>query len=324
MTSDSGDLTRSILEEVGDLDVWEGPLPMPRGQLLRQVSSVVGLYCMGWDRVDQQLLNAAPQLKAVSTMSVGVDHIDLDACYRRGIPVGHTPDVLTETTADTAFALLLMASRRLVEGIDHVREGRWKRAEMNLLLGEDVHHTNLGVIGFGRIGAAVARRGRLGFGMNVLYYSRTRKPEPERDLDARYQELPELLENSDHVVVTAPLTPETRHLINATALERMKATATLVNVARGELVDTDALTSALQLGEIGAAGLDVTDPEPLPPGHVLLGLPNCVVIPHLGSASRRTREDMATMAARNLVAGLMGEPLPGHANPGPTGGPSSS
>jgi lactate dehydrogenase-like 2-hydroxyacid dehydrogenase len=266
------------------------------------------------EQVDAELLAAAPRLKVVSNMAVGVDNVDLPACTGRGIPVGHTPDVLTETTADTAFSLLLAAARRIVEGVDHVRNGRWGPWDPNLLLGADVHGSTLGIIGLGRIGKAVARRAR-GFRMRILYTGPTRNLSAERDLEAAYRPLPELLAEADHVLVQAPLNADTYHLVDAAALGRMKPTATLVNAARGGLVDPVALYEALRDGTIAAAGLDVTEPEPIPPDDPLLTLPNCVIIPHLGSASRRTRAAMAERAADNLLAGLAGERLPAIANP---------
>ncbi|HHC09053.1 MAG TPA: D-glycerate dehydrogenase [Actinobacteria bacterium] len=298
-----------ILEGVADVWVWPEDTEIPREVLLERVRDAEGLYSMLSERIDEELLDAAPRLRVVSNMAVGVDNVDLAACARRGIAVGHTPDVLTEATADLAWALLLTVARRVVEGVDHVRQGRWTRWEPGLLLGVDVYGTTLGIVGLGRIGTAVARRGR-GFDMEIRYTARGPKPDVEAELAARYRELDELLAEADHVVVTAALTEETRGLIDAAALARMKPTATLVNVARGPLVDTEALVAALREGRIFGAGLDVTDPEPLPPDHPLLALPNCVVVPHVGSATRRTREAMAELAAENLVAGLEGRPLP--------------
>jgi lactate dehydrogenase-like 2-hydroxyacid dehydrogenase len=266
------------------------------------------------DRIDSELLDAAPRLRVVSTMAVGVDNIDLAACTMRGIAVGHTPGVLTEATADLAVALLLAAARRLKEGMQYVGSGLWKEFQPDLLLGQDVHSSTVGIVGLGRIGSAVARR-VVGFGSSILYTGPTAKPAHEDGLGARRRDLPGLLRDADHVVLTAPLNPQTHHLIDQQALQLMKSTATLVNVARGPLVDTAALYEALRTGQIGAAGLDVTEPEPLPSDHPLLALPNCVVIPHLGSASLRTRTEMAEMAARNLVLGLEGKPMEACANP---------
>lgn len=292
-----------------DADVWEGEGPMPREALLAAVADADGLLTMITDRVDDDLLAAAPRLRVVSQMAVGVDNVDLEACARRGIPVGHTPDVLTETTADTAFALLAASVRRIPEGIDVVREGRWGPWDPSFLLGGDLHGTTLGIVGLGRIGAAVARRAG-GFDMRVLYTGPRRKPHLEVELGAGFRSLEELLSESDHVVLTAPLTPETRHLISSQALRRMKPTATLVNVGRGPLVDPDALVEALRTGTIAGAALDVTEPEPIPPEHPLVGLPSCLIVPHIGSAGVRTRRAMADLAVANLLAGVEGRSLP--------------
>jgi lactate dehydrogenase-like 2-hydroxyacid dehydrogenase len=285
--------------------LWDGHAPVPAGVLRRWVGDADGLYCMLTDTIDRSVLDAGPRLRVISQMAVGVDNVDLAACAERAIPVGHTPEVLTESTADLAMALLLAAGRRLAEGIDHVRSGAWGPWQPELLLGHDLHHTTLGIIGMGRIGRAVARRAT-GFSMRVLYTGPTAKT----GVDADYVPLEALLAEADHVVLTAPLTPDTHHLIGREALEAMKPTAVLVNVSRGPLVDTDALVDALMRGSIAAAGLDVTDPEPITADHPLVDLPNCLIVPHVGSATVVTREAMAGLAARNLLAGLRGDPLP--------------
>ena len=288
---------------------------MPRGLLLERIADADGALVMLTDRVDNEFLEAGKRMTVVSQMAVGVDNIDLDACTRRGIPVGHTPDVLTETTADMAFALLASAARRIPEGRDYVLGGHWREWDPDLLLGSDLWGSTLGIVGMGRIGTAVARRAA-GFSMRVVYNSRSPKPEAEGETAAVYLELDDLLGQADHVVVTAAYTPRTHHLIDQAALSLMKPTATLVNIARGPLVDPDALCRALRSGLIGGAALDVTEPEPIPPDHELLSLPNCLVIPHLGSASRGTRLAMASRAAENLLAGLAGRRVPWCANPG--------
>jgi lactate dehydrogenase-like 2-hydroxyacid dehydrogenase len=310
------DVGLAPLREATDLTVWAEPLPPPREALLRAVAGCAGILTLLTDRVDAELLEAAgPGLRVVSNYAVGVDNIDLAECTRRGIPVGHTPGVLTETTADLAFALLMAAARRIVEAADFVRAGRWLTWDPMLLLGADVHGSSLGLVGFGRIGQAVARRAA-GFGMVVRYHSRRRAdPATEAALGASFVELDELFEVSDAVSLHVPLTAETYRLVGADRLRRMKPTAILVNTARGPIVDTEALVTALREGWIGAAALDVTDPEPLPADHPLLRLPNAIVVPHIGSASRATRGRMAEMAAANLLAGLRGEPLPYCANP---------
>ncbi len=287
---------------------------MPRNELLAQVAEADALYCMLTDQIDRELLDAAPRLQVISSMAVGVDNIDLAACTERGIPVGHTPGVLTEATADMAFGLLLAAARRIGEGFDYVRADKWGEWEPDLLLGWDVHSSVLGIIGMGRIGAAVARRGA-GFGMEVVYSGPHPKPEIEAELGAVRRDLSGLLSIADHVVITAPLKADTYHLINERTLRLMKPTATLVNIARGPLVDTPALVDALRSGAIAAAGLDVTDPEPLRGDHPLARLSNCVITPHLGSASAKTRAEMAELAARNLILARRGERMEACANP---------
>jgi len=299
-----------------EVDLWTDELPPPRDELLRRVRGVDGLLSLLTDRVDDELLDAAgPQLKVVSNFAVGFDNIDVPACTRRGLPAGNTPGVLTETTADLAFTLLAAAARRIPESVDYVRDGQWRTWGPMLLMGVDLHGATLGIVGFGRIGRELARRGR-GFGMRILYHDvHPAPPDEERALGAERAELDRLLRESDFVSLHVNLTDETRHLIDADALRAMKPTAVLVNTSRGPVVDTDALTDALGAGEIFAAGLDVTDPEPLPADHPLVGLPNCVVVPHIASASRVTRGKMAAMAAANLLAGLRGERLPTPINP---------
>jgi glyoxylate reductase len=269
---------------------------------------VDGLLCLLTDRVDAQLYESAPRLQAVSVFAVGVDNVDLAAATERGIQVGHTPGVLTETTADLAFALLLAVARRVVEGDAAVRAGDWPTWEPGAFLGEEVHGATLGVVGTGRIGSAVARRGE-GFGMRVLAHSRSSGAS-----------LDELLAEADFVSLHVPLSDATRGLIGEPELRRMKDTAVLVNTARGEIVETGALVRALTEGWIAGAGLDVTDPEPLPADHPLLATRRAVVTPHIGSASRSTRELMADMAVDNLVAALGGERMPHLANPEVAGG----
>lgn len=305
-----------LITESTEADVWPDELPPPRDELLRRVAGVDGLLSLLTDRVDDELLDAAgPQLKVVSNFAVGYDNIDVPACTRRGIPVGNTPGVLTETTADLAFALLMAVARRLPEARDYVREDRWQTWGPMLLLGRDVYSATLGIVGFGRIGREMAKRGR-GFGMRVLYYDLHRATrEEEAELGATAVEMDELLAESDFVTLHPNLTPETHHLMNAAAFARMKRGAVLVNASRGPVVDHDALYEALRSGQLFGAGLDVTEPEPMRAGHPLLSLPNCLVVPHIASASEATRDKMAEMAARNLLAGLQGERLPTSVNP---------
>jgi lactate dehydrogenase-like 2-hydroxyacid dehydrogenase len=302
------------LRESCDVEVWEGEGPVPREVLIEKIRDAEGLYCLLTEPVDKELLAHALKLRVVSVMAVGVDNVDLDACTRRGIPVGHTPGVLTETTADLTWALLLAAARRLAEAQQAVYQGRWITWEPLGFLGQDVHGKTLGIVGLGRIGSAVARRAS-GFGMRLLYHNRRPRPELEAALSAQYVDLPTLFREADFVTLHAPLTQETYHLIGEAELKAMKPTAVLVNTARGGLVDHQALSRALKEGWIWAAALDVTEPEPLPPDHPLLTLPNCLITPHIGSASHATRAKMAIMAAENLLAGLRGERLPHCANP---------
>jgi glyoxylate reductase len=299
-----------------DADVWTDDLPPPRDELLRRVEGVEGLLALLTDRVDDELLDrAGPQLKVVSNYAVGFDNVDIPACTRRGIPVGNTPGVLTETTADLAWALLMAAARRLPEGGRYVRDGRWKTWGPMLLMGPDVHGATLGIIGFGRIGQAVARRAR-GFGMRILYHDPRRvSPAVEAEYGAEYRTLEGILAEADFVTLHVDLRPETRGLINAERLGWMKPAAILVNTSRGPVVDSMALATALRDGTIAAAALDVTDPEPIPVDHPLVGLENCLIVPHIASASRATRGKMASMAAANLLAGVRGERLPTPVNP---------
>ena len=299
-----------------DLDLWTDELPPPREELLRRVAGLDGLLSLLTDRVDDELLDAAgPQLKVVSNYAVGFDNIDVPALTRRRIPAGNTPGVLTETTADLAFALLMAAARRLDEGSRYVRAGSWRTWGPMLLLGVDVHGATLGVVGFGRIGREMAKRAG-GFGMRVIYHDvQPASLEDEQRLAATHVELDQLFAESDFVTLHVNLTGETRHLIDAAALARMKPTAVLVNTSRGPVVDHAALYDALREGQIFAAALDVTDPEPLPADSPLLTLDNCLVVPHIASASRVTRGRMAAMAAENLLAGLRGERLPTCVNP---------
>ena len=272
-----------------------------------------GLFTWLIDRVDDALLAQMPRLKVVSNLAVGVDNIDLEACSRRGIAVGHTPGVLTEAVADLTFALLLSIARGLPAAAEDARAGRWGLWQPDRWLGAELHGSTLGIFGMGKIGQAVARRGHA-FGMRILYTSRSARPEAETAWGAQRVPWETLLAESDFLCLHTPLTPETRGVVNAEALRRMKPTAYLVNMARGPVVETDALVQALQEGWIAGAALDVTDPEPLPPDHILYRLPNCLITPHIGSATHTTRRRMAEVAIANLLAGLRGKPLLHQAN----------
>ncbi len=289
---------------------WDSDDTIPRAELLDQAAGVDGIYCLITDRIDGEVLNAAgPSLRVVSTMSVGVDHIDVAACKARGVAVGHTPDVLTETTADLALALMLATARRLPEALAAVKDGSWGTWHPFWMTGIDLYGSTVGIVGLGRIGVAVARRLH-GFGCKILYTGRQPNEEHAAESHAGYRTLGDLLAQSDIVTLHCPLTADTRHLIDADALRKMKRTALLINTSRGPVVDQAALYAALVDGTIAGAGLDVTTPEPLPTDHPLLTLPNCVVLPHIGSATVATRERMAAIAADNLIAGVLGRSLP--------------
>ena len=308
-----GDLHLS-LGGATELAFWSEPLPPSRQALLAAAAEVDGLLTLITDRVDEELLRRSPKLRIVSNMGVGVDNIDVAACTARRIPVGNTPGVLTDATADLAFALLLAAARRLAEATHFVQQGKWKTWDPNLLLGRDVYGATLGIVGLGKIGQAVARRAR-GFGMRILYTGRERNPDAEAETGARHTSKEVLLRESDFVSLHVPLSPQTRHYIGRAELQLMKPTAILVNTARGPVVDQRAVLEALALGRPGAVALDVTDPEPIAPDDPLLKLPNAIVIPHLGSATDQTRAKMAQMAIDNLLAGLEGRRLPNCVNP---------
>ena len=297
-----------------ELDVWPGDFPPPREELLARARGVDGIVCLITDRIDAEVLDAAgPQLRVVSQMAVGVDNVDVAACTERGIPVGNTPGVLTETTADIAWALILATARRVVESAEFVKRGDWHTWGPLLMAGVDVHDRTLGVVGFGAIGQAVARRAQ-GFGMRTLYWNRTPRPERAAELGAQLRGLDQLLAESDFVSLNVALTQDTHHLIDADALAKMQPSAILINTARGPVVDEAALAAALRDGQIAAAGLDVTEVEPIDPGSPLLTMENVIVLPHIGSASLATRAKMADIAVANLRAALAGEPLPHRVN----------
>jgi glyoxylate reductase len=303
-----------ILRPHAQLNIFPEDRPVPRNTLLAQAAHADALICLLTDRIDEELLNAAPKLKVISQVAVGYDNIDIPACTAHKIPVGNTPGVLTETTADLAFALLLAAARRITEAEHYLRSGNWQTWSPNLLVGVDVHHATIGLIGAGRIGAEVARRAA-GFQMRILYHNRNRSPELENQFAAQYRSMDELLAESDFVSIHCPLNENTKHLIGAPQFAKMKPTAILINTARGPVVDQKALYHALRHKTIAAAGLDVFETEPLPMDDPLLTLTNVVLVPHIGSASIATRTNMALLAAHNCLAGIRGEPLPHCVNP---------
>ncbi len=309
------DVGLKLLEANFDVDVWPERLP-PSADVLRvKVRDCDGLLSLLTDKVDVALLAAAPRLKVVSNFAVGFNNVDVAACTARKIPVGNTPGVLTEATADIAVTLLLAAARRLGESATDAKEGRWYTWEPLGWLGADLKGRTLGIVGMGRIGFATAKRLHHGWGMKVLYTARTAKPDANRELQATHVDLDTLLAEGDFVSVHADLNPTTQGLFSTEQFAKMKRSAVFINTSRGPLVDQVALADALRRNVIFAAGLDVTDPEPLPPNHELYQLPNCVIAPHIASATIDTRNAMATIAAQNLIAGLEGRKLVHCVNP---------
>ena len=305
----------ALIDGATTMEVWpEDPPPSP--ELLRsKLADAEGVLVNIMDRVDSALLDAAPKLRVVSQLAAGLDNVDIPECTRRGILVGSTPGILSKAVADHAFAILLSAARRVVESDKWVRGNNWELAfHPNYWLGSEVQASTLGIVGLGQIGLEMARRAH-GFDMRVLYHSRSRRTEAEEQYDLTYASLDTLLSESDFVSLHVPLTPETRHLINDEALQKMKPTAILVNISRGPVVDTDALCRALREGWIGGAALDVVDPEPIPDDHPLLSMDNVTITPHIGSASVLSRRAMSIMAAQNLINGLSGQRLVHCANP---------
>ncbi len=295
----------SLLRGCAQVKVWDGELPPPREVLLEEARSADGLLTLLTDTVDAELMDAAPRLRVVSNYAIGYDNIDVQAATERGIVVCNTPGILTDTTADFAFTLMACVARRVVEAERYVRAGTWKTWGPMLCLGYDLHGATLGLVGLGRIGGAVAKRAS-GFEMRLLYYDVHRQPSVEQELGLVFTDLETLLRESDFISLHTPLTSETYRMIGAEQFGMMKETAILVNTSRGQVVDQAALYDALVAGRIAGAGLDVTDPEPIDPHDRLLELDNCLVVPHIASASVATRTLMAAMAAENLVAGLQG------------------
>lgn len=295
----------ALLEPAAEVKVWESDEPIPRERLLAEVEDAEAVLSMLTERIDEELLTRAKKLRIAANMAVGYDNIDLPACKRRDIWVTNTPDVLTEATADLAFALLMATGRRLIEADRYVRNGEWSSWSPSLMAGQNVYGATLGIIGMGRIGEAVARRAK-GFGMRIVYCNRNRKEQAEAETGAEWASLETLLRESDYVVLLTPLTEETRLLMGEQQFSWMKPTSVFINVSRGGTVDESALYQALVSRKIWAAGLDVFQQEPLPQDHPLLSLPNVVALPHIGSATEQTRADMAKLAAANIVAVLEG------------------
>jgi len=304
------------IAQVTEMEVWPEELPPPYEVLLEKARDAEGLVTLLSDRIDAALMDTAPKLKVVSNMAVGYDNISIAEATKRHIVVSNTPGVLTETTADLAFTLLMAAARRVVEAANYTSKRQWKTWGPKILLGQDINNATLGIIGLGRIGAEVAKRGR-GFNMKVLYHDEIRRSgEEERQLGMEYiPELAKLLSSADFISVHVPLLPQTHHLIGAAEFALMKPTAVFINTSRGPVVDQRALYKALKSGQIFAAAIDVTEVEPIPPDDPLLTLDNIIITPHIASASFTTRKNMALMVAENLLAGLRGQTPPNCVNP---------
>jgi len=300
--------------EACEAKVWEDEVPPPRDVLMKEIAEVDGLLCLLTDRIDAEVMDAGKKLRVISNYAVGYDNIDIPAATARKLIVGNTPGVLTETTADLAFTLLMASARRIVEGDKYTRAGKWRAWGPTLFLGYDIHHATLGLVGLGRIGSEMAKRAK-GFDMKVLYYDAFRREDLEQSLGVQYVDLDTLLRESDFVSLHTPLTEQTRHLIGARELGMMKPTAILINSSRGPVIDQKALYEALRDRKIAHAGLDVFEVEPIAHDDPLLSLDNVTVVPHIASASHATRSKMAVMAATNLLAGLRGELPPNCVNP---------
>lgn len=294
-----------------DVTVHQGKLPPTRDELLRGSQNAHAILSLLSDRIDREVMDAAgPNLRVIANFAVGYNNIDIPAASQLGIRVGNTPDVLTDATADIAVGLAIAAARLFRSGLDSARDGRWQTWEPLGLIGQDLCGKTIGIMGMGRIGYAVAKRFSAGWNMRVLYSARSAKPEADQNLGASHVPLEQLLAESDIVSIHVPLNEHTRNLVGRAQFALMKPTAVLVNTARGEVVDQEALVEALATGRIFSAGLDVCTPEPLPIDHPLLGLHNCILLPHIGSATNQARNAMATRAAENIIAGLEGRPLP--------------
>jgi len=300
----------TILKQTCDVSLWTGPGPVPREELLKNIENKSALFCLLSDKIDREVLDkAGKNLKIVATMSVGYDHLDINEIKKRGIQIAYTPDILTDATAELTVALLLATSRRLLEASEEAKNGGWKAWSPFWMCGPGLKDSTVGIVGFGRIGQAIAKRLK-GFGpKSIIYYNRTDKVQEAKEVGATRVSFDELLTNSDFVTVSCALTPETDKLFNERAFKKMKNTAVFVNTSRGGVVDQDALVEALGSKTIWGAGLDVMTPEPLPLDNPLFKLKNCVILPHIGSACIETRNDMAVLTAKNIVASLKNEPL---------------
>lgn len=300
----------TILEKISsvcDVRMWDKEdVPVPRDILLKEIKDADGIFSMLTENIDKEALNQAENLKVIANMAVGYNNIDVAEAKNKDIVVTNTPGVLTETTADLTFALLMTTARRIIESSAYLRNGEWKTWSPMQLTGQDIYGANLGIIGMGRIGQAVAKRAK-GFDMNVCYYNRSRKPEIEHELGITYSDFDILIAKSDFICILVPYSPDVYHLIGQKELENMKENAILINTARGGIIDETALYDALQNDVIRAAGLDVFEKEPISIDHPLLTLPNVVTLPHIGSASVNTRYNMADLTAENLIKTLSGK-----------------
>ena len=314
ITRDIGEEAIKAIQTVSEVFVWPEETPPSKAEILKHSSDVDALVCMLTDPIDREVIDSAKNLKVISQMAVGYDNIDVAYASSKEIPVGHTPDVLSNTTADYAWALLMAVSRRVVESHNEVQQGNWAPWGPYVWTGNDVYGATLGIIGMGRIGQAMAKRAA-GFDMEILYYSRSPKPEIEKQTGAKFVSLDELLRKSDFVSLHTNLTPETKHLLDEKKFALMKPNAIIINTARGAVIDQRALFNALNENKIAGAGLDVSDPEPILENDQLLNLPNVVITPHIGSASHKTRQRMAMMMAENVLAALDNKPIPFCANP---------
>ncbi|MDE2816511.1 MAG: D-glycerate dehydrogenase [Chloroflexota bacterium] len=304
----------NLLQQSCDVEIWDSDDVVPRDVFLEAVADKDGVLCLLTDKVDAETLDVAKNAKIFANMAVGFDNIDVDECTKRGVMASNTPGVLTDTTADFAFTLLMAAARRIREGHEFVHAGKWETWGPLLLMGQDIHHATLGLIGLGRIGTEMARRGQ-GFSMRVIYNDVVRREDLEQELGLEYADFDTVLKESDFVSLHVPYMPATHHLISTEQLALMKESAILINTARGAIVDPQALYTALKSGEIWAAGLDVTEPEPIPMDDPLLTLDNCLIAPHIASASFNTRNDMSELAANNILAALSGKRPPTILNP---------
>jgi glyoxylate reductase len=296
------------LKELGEVEMWEKEdVPCPRGLLLEKAKEADALLTMLSDQVDEELLNKAENVKVIANLAVGYDNINLQYAKEKKVIITNTPDVLTDTTADLTFALILTAARRVVEAADYVKAGKWTSWSPLLLAGADVHHKTIGIVGMGKIGQAVAKRAK-GFDMNILYHNRSRDYDAENNLEAAYTSFDELLAQSDFVVCMTPLTNETKHMFNAESFRKMKSSALFINSSRGGTVVEEDLIKALETGEVAGAGLDVFEKEPISADHPLLKLPNTVALPHIGSATAETRYAMIDCCVQNILSVLTGKP----------------